>query len=206
MTTTLSKRLNELKLDLLNPSGPNISTNRSYPFALFRYDPDEEFIMREKLSEMIAELRMKGWNILNVDLFDTLIRFLEKEEEGELIEALIDEEQLLYKSHNKEYSYPLNALNNSLDGYFKDQDAFPEEVLKKIREEARQGNDQKSVIFLSRIGALYPFYRTSALLRYLDTGIRIPTIVLYPGISQGKYYLSFMGEMSADRDYRPRIY
>jgi BREX protein BrxB len=203
---TLDRRLNDLKTDLLNPSGPNISTNRNYPFALFQYPPHEEFHMREKLSDMIEELRMKGWNILNVDLFDTLIRFLEKQESGELIEALIDEELLQYNSHSREYNYPLNALNNSLDGYFKNQDAYPEAVLEKIREKTQQGNDQKSVVFLSRIGALYPFYRTSALLRYLDTGIRIPTIVLYPGERQEKYYLSFMGEMSADRDYRPRIY
>jgi hypothetical protein len=64
----------------------------------------------------------------------------------------------------------------------------------------------KTVIFLSRIGGLYPFYRTSSLLRYLDNGIRVPTIVLYPGERTEQHYLSFMGEMDADRDYRPRIY
>jgi len=203
---TLDRRLDELKKDLLSPSGPNISTNKNYPFALFQYLPHEEFLMREKLAEMIDGLRMKGWNILNVDLFDTFIRFLEEQESGELIEAFTDEELLQYNSHGREYSYPLTALNNSLDGLFKNQEAYPRAVLEKIREKTQTGQEQKSVIFLSRIGALYPFYRTSALLRYLDTGIRIPTIVLYPGERQEKYYLSFMGEMSADRDYRPRIY
>ena len=203
---TLERRLNDLKMDLMNPAGPNISTNRNYPFALFQYLPHEEFQMREELADMIDELRMKGWNILNVDLFDTLIQFLEEQESGELIEAFIEEEQLQYAANNQDYSYPLHALNNSLDIFFKDQDAYPGAVLKKIQEKTQLGQNPKSVIFLSRIGALYPFYRTSALLRYLDTGIRIPTIVLYPGERQEKYYLSFMGEMSADRDYRPRIY
>jgi hypothetical protein len=203
---TLERRLDALKKDLLNPSGPNISTNKNYPFALFQYLPHEEFQMREKLAEMIDGLRMKGWNILSVDLFDTFIRFLKEQESGELIEELIDEELLMYSSHNKDYALPLRALSNSLDGLFKDQEAYPKAVLDKIRERVEKGSDHKSVIFLTRIGALYPFYRTSSLLRYLDTGIRTPTIILYPGERQEKYYLSFMGEMNADRDYRPRIY
>jgi len=44
------------------------------------------------------------------------------------------------------------------------------------------------------------------LLRYLDKGIRVPTIALYPGTREEDHYLSFMGEIPADRDYRPRIY
>lgn len=202
----LELRLNELKKDLLNPTGPNISTNHNYPFALFQYSPHDEFKLREKLVELIDELRSKGWNILNVDLLETLIEYLEEHEQGELIEALIEEEKLQYAANKKDFNFPLSSLYNSLDGFFKDQDAYPGLVLKKIKERIGAGDNKKSVIFLSRIGALYPFYRTSSLLRYIDTGIRIPTIVLYPGGRLEKYYLSFMGEMDADRDYRPRIY
>ena len=72
----LERRLDDLIKDLLSPGGPNISTNRNYPFAIFQYSPHEEFIMRAKLIEQIDVLRGKGWTILNVDLFSTLILFL----------------------------------------------------------------------------------------------------------------------------------
>ncbi|NQT60100.1 MAG: hypothetical protein HQ557_14045 [Bacteroidetes bacterium] len=72
----LERRLDDLVKDLLSPGGPNISTNRNYPFALFQYSPHEEFTMRAKLIEQIDALRGKGWTILNVDLFSTPDVFL----------------------------------------------------------------------------------------------------------------------------------
>ena len=203
---SLETRIDMLKTDLLNPAGPCISTNRNYPFALFHYPPHEEFKMRSKLVELLDTLRSKGWTILNVDLFSTLIEYLGKQEGGELIEALVQEEKLQYNANRKNHSMPLNVLQNSLDVLLKDPVEYPKVVFEKIMGKTEHTDETKTVIFLSRIGALYPFYRTSSLLRYLDKGIRVPTIVLYPGERTEQYYLSFMGEMDADRDYRPRIY
>jgi hypothetical protein len=203
---SLESRIDILKKDLLNPAGPSISTNRNYPFALFQYLPHEEFNMRTKLADLLDALRNKGWTILNVDLFSTFIEILAEEEDGELIEALIMEEKLQYKAHQNDYKLPISVLQNSLDVIFKDQDKYSKLVLDKIKEKTKHSDKMKTVIFLSRIGGLYPFYRTSSLLRYLDNGIRVPTIVLYPGERTEQHYLSFMGEMDADRDYRPRIY
>jgi hypothetical protein len=203
---SLEYRIEALKKDLLNPAGPCISTNRNYPFALFQYPPHEEFKMRGKLIELLDALRSKRWTILNVDLFATLIEYLDKQEEGELIEALIQEEKLQYEANRGNHSMPLNVLQNCLDIFLKDPEAYPKAVFDRIMEETANSDASKTVIFLSRIGGLYPFYRTSSLLRYLDKGIRVPTIVLYPGERTEQYYLSFMGEMDADRDYRPRIY
>ena len=203
---SLESRIDTLKTDLLNPAGPSISTNRNYPFAIFQYLPHEEFNMRTKLVDLLDTLRNKGWTILNVDLFATFIELLAEEEEGELIEALIEEEKLQYQTHQNDYKLPISVLQNSLDVVFKDQDKYSKLVLDKIKEKTEHSDEMKTVIFLSRIGGLYPFYRTSSLLRYLDNGIRVPTIVLYPGERTEQHYLSFMGEMDADRDYRPRIY
>jgi len=203
---SLESRIDTLKKDLLNPAGPCISTNRNYPFALFHYPPHEEFKMRAKLVELLETLRSKGWTILNVDLFSTLIEYLGKQEDGELIEALVQEEKLQYKASRGNHLMPLNVLQNSLDVFLKDPVEYPKVVFERIMEKTEHSDETKTVIFLSRIGALYPFYRTSSLLRYLDKGIRVPTIVLYPGERTEQYYLSFMGEMDADRDYRPRIY
>lgn len=203
---SIEYRIDTLKKDLLNPAGPCISTNRNYPFAIFQYPPHEEFKMRAKLLELLDALRSKAWIILNVDLFSTLIEYLSKQENGELIEALIQEEKLQYKASRENHLMPLNVLQNSLDIFLKNPEEYPKVVFDKIMEKTEHSDVTKTVIFLSRIGGLYPFYRTSSLLRYLDKGIRVPTIVLYPGEKTEQHYLSFMGEMDADRDYRPRIY
>jgi hypothetical protein len=203
---SLENRIDMLKKDLLDPAGPCISTNRNYPFALFQYPPHEEFKMRTQLIDLLDSLRSKGWTILNVDLFSTLIEYLDGQEDGGLIEALIQEEKLQYVASRKNHSMPLNVLQNSLDVFFKNPEEYSKVVYDKIIEKTEHSDVNKTVIFLSRIGGLYPFYRTSSLLRYLDQGIRVPTIVLYPGERTEQHFLSFMGEMDADRDYRPRIY
>jgi hypothetical protein len=57
------------------------------------------------------------------------------------------------------------------------------------------------------IEGLYPFFRSSALLKHLDGKTRnIPVVLLYPGKRADQNGLEFMCELPADRDYRPRIY
>lgn len=203
---SIEYRIDLLKKDLLNPAGPCISTSRNYPFALFQYPPHEEFKMRSSLIELLDTLRTKGWTILNVDLLSALIDYLDGQEDGEFIEAIIEEEKLQYKASRNDYSMPLKVLQNSLDVYLKDPEEYAKAVFDRIMEKTEHSDPSKSVVFLSRIGGLYPFYRTSSLLRYLDKGIHVPIIILYPGERIEQYFLSFMGEMDADRDYRPRIY
>ena len=203
---SIELRLSELKKDLLHPGGPTISTNRNYPFAIFHYRPDEEFRARQLIGELVEELRLAGWNIRTVDLFGVLLDYLQLEEDGDLIPAWIEEEKMLYRRYKEDYSKPLDFLGNALSGFYNRKTGYPRRVLEDIRNASDGADENRSVIFLSRIGALYPFYRTSALLRFLDEGVRIPTIVLYPGERTDQHYLSFMGEMDADRDYRPRIY
>jgi hypothetical protein len=60
---------------------------------------------------------------------------------------------------------------------------------------------------LYRSGALYPGYRTSALLDDLKlrTGVRIPVVLLYPGTVEGNYGLRFMGKTEPAYGYRAMI-
>jgi hypothetical protein len=57
------------------------------------------------------------------------------------------------------------------------------------------------------MSALYPFARSSALLKHIaNRTMGLPVVLLYPGIRTENTALSFMGELPPDRDYRPRIY
>jgi len=203
---SMSTRLAELRKDLLHPSGPAISTNRNYPFAIFQYTPFEEFAARAEVGNLAQELQVKGWRVRTVDLFAVLADHLSLLEDGRQIEMMIAEEKLQYRANREDYTKPLDYLGTILGETFKDLDGFPGRVLAQIQEVAAGADPARTVIFLSRVGALYPFYRTSSLLRFLDAGVKVPTVVLYPGTRVEQQYLSFMGEMDADRDYRPRIY
>ena len=78
-----------------------------------------------------------------------------------------------------------------------------------ITDFAAQHHDKadRTLALVGRAGALYPFFRSSALLRHLDgRTANVPVVLLYPGNRLGPTGLSFMGKVDADNDYRPRIY
>ncbi len=202
---SLQARLQELRKDLLNPEGPAISTNKSYPFAIFQYKPSEEFEARSQIGLLANELHLKSWRVKTIDLFEVLMDFLKNHEDGDLTSLIIQEEKLQFEAH-KDWKFSLDSLSNVLSPFFTSVNGYPEKVHGVIQEAAIGSDPNHTVVFLTRIGSLYPFYRTSSLLRFLDTGVKVPTIILYPGIKQDQHYLSFMGVMNADRDYRPRIY
>ena len=213
---SLQERVEELKRDLLNENGPQISTMGNYPFAILQYEPEDEFKMRELIYNLVEDLRCEGWNAKNISLFDLLVKRLESEDEEDelfgddeltgksIIEEYIISEKKQYNKHGLDRS--LNYLKSKFVNELEGHDGITADLINEIKAMVTDDNN-KTVVFLSRAGALYPFHKTSGLLRYLDGNtLQVPVVLLYPGTRSGTTALSFMGEYEVDRDYRPRIY
>ena len=103
----------------------------------------------------------------------------------------------------------LNYLKSKLTPLVEGPDGIAEDCSKIICEYADTHPDQidRTLALVGRAGALYPFFRSSGLLRHLDGRTRnVPVVLLYPGERRGSTGLSFMGMLNPDNDYRPRIY
>jgi hypothetical protein len=203
--TEIDSALSALKADLLAEQGPQISTVRNYNFAILPYPPDQEFPLRRAIDELSHQLRDSGWNTDTVDLHKLLLRRLRRES-PDFLESLIVREKALANAADgtRRLRMLKEKLANILDtpeGLAADVVVVIEEILSRAEEASR------SVIFLGRLGALYPFMRTSALLKHVAGKTHnAPVVLLYPGRVVGETGLSFMGVLAADRDYRPRIY
>ena len=57
MNSDLTKRLNDLKKDIIHPEGMQVTQSQNYPFSIFVYSPEEEFIMRAKFQELILDIK-----------------------------------------------------------------------------------------------------------------------------------------------------
>lgn len=201
----LKEKVEELKRDLLNPNGLQISTMNNYSFAILQYGPAEEFLMRELINELVNEMRQYGWRVKNVDLFDLMIKRLKSENDEETIKELIDGEKRLFK--RKGITRSLKYLEQTMVADLEESEGIASDVIKEIELLVGDSDPSQTLIFISRAGALYPFYRTSGLLRYLDGKTsNVPVILLYPGSRLGVTSLSFMDKHQPDSDYRPRIY
>lgn len=202
---SLDRAIQALRSDLLEESGPKISTMRNYHFAILVYGPKEEFKLRQSIRSLSDELKSLGWNILSISLRQLLLNRL-KEEDPRLIESIIRMEHRLY---SRDPARALNHLKEKLAHYIDGADGIAKDVENLIDQFVAEHPlaVNRTLIFIKRTGALYPFLRSSAMLKHIDGKTRnLPVVLLYPGERNGLNVLSFMGELAADRDYRPRIY
>lgn len=203
--TDIDEAIRALKADLLGPEGPRISTTRKYNFAILPYRPSDELKLRRRVKQLAEELRAEGWSVLPIALHRMLLERLRHLEPAHLESVIAREKRLHVRDPQRAVTHLTEFLSRHIEG----PDGLAADVAKAITDFKEQLPTPTSpaVAFVGRAGALYPFFRTSALLRHIDghTG-DVPVILLYPGERRDLSALSFMGELAPDRDYRPRIY
>jgi len=194
-----------LRKDLLADGGPQISTMRNYRFAILPYRPKDEFRLRQLMRRLTDELRAEGWGVLPISLQTLLLDRISATGQ-ENIDALIQRERRLYE---KDPERALAHLRDKIAPHIEGPAGIAADVVRLISEFADQHPDRadRTLVLIGRAGSLYPFFRSSALLKHIDGKTRnIPVVLLYPGERKDTTALSFMGELESDRDYRPRIY
>ena len=229
----IEQSFKELEKHLPTPGEANISTIRNYHFAVLVYPPSKEFQMRDQLQRSFRLLEKQGWHVYTISLLDVVLRRLRqkgagniekliekekrywnKEQQQENIERLIEKENSYWnKEQQQEKKLPsrglnviTNAIQNELDGNNGIAKDIADLIAQFIAENPNRENN--TIVFLKQVGSLFPFFRSSALLRHLQTSMntKTPTILLYPGRKHGDAGLSFMEKLQPDRDYRHRIY
>lgn len=201
----LDEAVAALRRDLLADGGPAISLMRNYRFAILAYRPTEEFRLRTAIRSLGHELTDEGWSVLSLSLQALLLKRLRAQGE-DVISAWIERER---RTHAKEPSRALTWLIEQVSRLIEGEDGLAADVVDRIGRFADDEtiNPERTVVFIGRAGALYPFFRSSSLLKHIDGRTRnLPVILLYPGERRDTSALSFMGRLPADRDYRPRIY
>lgn len=203
--SSLSEAIEALRSDLIQEDGPRISTMRNYRFAILCYDPVEEFQLRREIGRLSDELQDSGWFVLSINLQKLLLDRI-RAEGDEFAEKVIKMEKALRKNGAER---GLQFLRDRVGPLIEGPSGIAADCSKIISDFADKHPDKidRTLALIGRAGALYPFYRSSALLKHLDGKTRqVPVVLLYPGERQGLTGLSFMGILNADSDYRPRIY
>ena len=176
-----------------------ISTYQGVPFALFAYPPTAERVLRKEV-QMLAtriehETARKVMTISMADLLWEAIRTAYPPDG----KALFDAER---SWGDDEPERRLEKLQDTIRAILSDICPLPKLIAKR----AANLDPAKSIVFLTRVGALYPAYRASALLENLMGEVRIPTILFYPGTRTGTNTLRFMDSLEALHGYRHKIF
>ncbi|MDH5674431.1 MAG: DUF1788 domain-containing protein [Myxococcales bacterium] len=203
--TALAEAFAALRKDLIHPDGPQISTMRNYRFAIVPYLPEDEFKLRKHVQTLVGDLSASGWVVLTLSLQALLLERI-RALGDDVVQRIIDMERRTAEASPER---GLNYLRGKLAQHVEGPDGIAADVAREICNfaDAHPDKAERTLAIVGRAGALYPFFRTSSLLKHLDGKTRnVPVVLLYPGVRQGDNGLSFMGVVNPDRDYRPRIY
>jgi hypothetical protein len=203
--TPLQEAFGALRRDLIHPDGPRISTMRNYRFAIIQYQPKDEFKLRGEVQRLGSDLVANGWMVLSIDLQKLLLERVRAQ--GDSWAARVSEMER--RMAGIEPARGLNYVKSKLTPLVEGPNGVAADCSKIICDYADKHpeNIDRTLALIGRAGALYPFFRSSALLRHIDGRTRnVPVVLLYPGERRGATGLSFMGVLEPDHDYRPRIY
>ena len=176
-------------LELLDPR-PRISAYHDMPYALFRYDPEEEFDLRKQVTLLETRLSQKGKRIGRISLAECLDKAMRSQEP-------------LEEWFAREREQGVETIVETVHAVLSNYTQLVDLVAARMPE---QPDPLRDVVFILRTGALCPMYRTFSLLEQLKGRVHVPTVLFYPGDLDGAAGLRFMGVLDAEHNYRPKIF
>ena len=166
-----------------------VSAYHDMPYAIFRYDPEEEFALRTQVGLLQTRLEQRGKRVTRISL-------------AECLDVAMRSQRPLEDWFAAERAMGVETVVETVHAVLSDYMPLVELVAGRMPADPDPLHD---VVFILRTGALFPVYRTFSLLEQLKGRVRVPTILFYPGALDGAAGLRFMSVLDAEHNYRPKI-
>jgi hypothetical protein len=176
-------------LELPDPR-QRISAYHDMPYALFRYDPEDEFELRRQVTLLETRLTQKGKRVRRISL-------------AECLDEALRSQRPLEQWFAAERKQGTQKVVETVHAVLSEYAPLVDLVAARMPDDVDPHSD---VVFITRTGALFPVYRTFSLLEQLKGRVEAPTILFYPGSLDGASGLRFMGVLDAEHNYRPKIF
>ena len=192
--SSLSERVKHLEADLKASPMQHYYYN-NLPFAIFCYEPKEEWEMRAEIRRLRTRLeRDTTRRVVIISLAELMWRSVE---ESEGIEAVAELERL----------EGFEAAQRQVQDYLSDPDWRP---LRDLLSEALADLDpDEHLVFITRSAALAPeIYRVSRLMDEMMGRTSVPCVLFMPATSEGGASVRFMGiaENEGRGSYHTKVY
>src|ERR1700738_4641302 len=188
----LERRLKQSLEPVLELPDPRqrISAYHDMPYALFRYDPEEEFDLRTQVTLLETRLSQKGKRVKRISL-------------AECLDEAMRSQRPLEDWFTAEREQGTETLVETVHSVLSEYAPLVDLVAAQMPDNP---DPLRDIVFVLRTGALFPVYRTFSLLEQLKGRVTVPTILFYPGDLDGASGLRFMGVLDAEHNYRPKIF
>ena len=197
--SSLKDNLAPLESDL-KAVPPRISVYHDLPFAIMRYDPTDEWVLRRETKLLATRLEAVGKVVHFVPMSQLLWSALEevrRKDDDEGLDAVVELE--------KDRGFV--EAQQQVTTYLSNNVWIP--LWDLLAERLASINPKNSVVFLTRVAAMSPgIFHVSMLLDKMQGKTKVATILFYPGSIEGTTGLRFMDlkDREALGNYRVKIY
>jgi hypothetical protein len=167
-----------------------LSAYHDMPYAIFYYNPDEEFELRKQITLLQTRLTQKGKRVSRISLAQCL---------DEAMRSQRPLEDWFAAEREQGTETTVETVHSVLSEYAPLVDLVAAQM-------PDNPDPLRDIVFVLRTGALFPVYRTFSLLEQLKGRVTVPTVLFYPGDLDGAAGLRFMGVLAAEHNYRPKIF
>lgn len=167
-----------------------LSAYHDMPYALFLYEPADEFEVRKQITLLQTRLEEQGKRVSRISL-------------AECLDEAMRSQRPLEDWFEVEREQGVASVVETVHAVLAEYAPLVDLVAAKMPADP---DPLRDVVFIVRTGALFPVYRTFSLLEQLKGRVHVPTILFYPGTRDGVAGLRFMGVLDAEHNYRPKIF
>jgi hypothetical protein len=188
----LERRIKQTLEPVLELSDPRqrMSAYHDMPYALLRYDPEEEFHLRRQVTLLETRLSQKGKRIKRISL-------------AECLEDAMRSQRPLEEWFSVEREQGVETIVETIHAVLSEYAPLVDLVAARMPDDP---DPLRDMVFILRAGSLFPVYRTFSLLEQLKGKVHVPAVLFYPGDLDGAAGLRFMGVLDAEHNYRPKIF
>jgi hypothetical protein len=183
------KQVLEPVLELPDPR-QRISSYHDMPYAIFRYDPEEEYELRKQVTLLETRLSQKGKRITRISL-------------AECLDEAMRSQKSLEEWFDVEREQGVETTVQTVHAVLSEYALLIDLVTARM---PHHPDPLRDLVFFTRAGSLFPVYRCHTLLEQMHGLLTIPAVLFYPGTLDGAVGLKFMGVVDADPNYRPKIF
>jgi hypothetical protein len=176
---------------LLEDPRTRLSAYHDMPYAIFRYDPEDEFELRREVTMLCTRLEQAGK------------RAPRRVSLAQCLDAAMRLQRPLSEWFDAEREHGTATVVETIHAVLSEDAPLVDLVASQLPED---GDPRLDTVFIMRTGALFPVYRTFSLLEQLKGRVTVPTVLFYPGTLDGAAGLKFMGVLDAEHNYRPKIF
>jgi hypothetical protein len=172
-------------------AGRGLTNTGDDPVYYLVFKPEQMLEVKRLRKQWAAKLAKQGWTMETMSMADTVLEIVRSND--------LRDVWLSSPANTACDPESITEITNTLEDVLTSDDLLKrkiEEKLESLRDCAQ------TVLFITDLEALHPFLRVGVLEQKLQGKFTVPTVILYPGVRDGKTSLRFLGFYPADGNYR----